>query len=108
MEANDMKALREALEKIVSNIEMRASVFDVFSIIDRKTFLDAKSALAAPQRNCEVGTPEEQNNRFREFCEKYPFCKGCKMPGRKPLSGIGGMKCALTWAQMPYNDGGVK
>lgn len=39
--------LREALEELVSNIEMRASAFGIFSIIDRKTFFDAKGALAA-------------------------------------------------------------
>lgn len=60
------------------------------------------AALAAPARNCDVGTAEEQNNRFRKFCGKQPFCEGCKMPGRKPLHDIGGMKCALAWAQMPY------
>lgn len=46
-------AIREALEEIVANIETRASAFDIFSIIDRKTFLDAKAALAAPARNCD-------------------------------------------------------
>lgn len=53
MEANDMAAIREALEELVANIEMRASTFDIFAIIDRKTFLDAKTALAKPPRNCD-------------------------------------------------------
>lgn len=43
--SNEAK-LREALDEIVDNIEMRASVSDIFTIIDRKTFLDAKAALA--------------------------------------------------------------
>ena len=52
-EVGNSVAIREALEELVANIETRASVFDIFSVIDRKTFLDAKAALAKPPRNCE-------------------------------------------------------
>jgi len=45
--AVDCAKLRKALDELVANLEMRASAFDVFSIVDRKVFLDAKAALAA-------------------------------------------------------------
>ena len=56
--------LREALEELVANIEMRASVFGIFSIIDRKTFLDAKAALAEPPRNCDVYDAKTAEKEF--------------------------------------------
>ena len=38
--------LREALEELVANIEMRSSTFGFNVIVDTKTYLDAKIALA--------------------------------------------------------------
>ena len=45
--------LREALAELVENIEMRSSTFGLNVIVDTKTYLDAKAALAAPPRNCD-------------------------------------------------------
>jgi len=44
--AVDCAKLREALDELVANLE-KASARDVFSLVDRKVFLDAKAALAA-------------------------------------------------------------
>lgn len=98
----NVAAMREALEDVLEKID-RWRTDGVMEHCQYSQLFDiADSALAAPARNCDVGTAEEQNNRFRKFCGKQPFCEGCKMPGRKPLHDIGGMKCALAWAQMPY------
>lgn len=43
----DVAKLREALEELVANIEMRSSTFGLNVMVDTKTFLDAKAALAA-------------------------------------------------------------
>lgn len=62
-------AMREAMDELVANIEMRASAFGTFSIIDRKTFLDAKAALSAPARNCdrpECATSKAAQNVWRK------------------------------------------
>lgn len=65
-----------------------------------------KAALAAPPRNCDVGSAEEQDQRFRDFCPKYTHggstsdCEGCK------ASGTACFECALVWEQMPYEEGG--
>lgn len=108
MEANNMKAMRDALEELVSNIEMRASAFDIFSIIDRKTFLDAKAALAKPPRNCDVGTPSEQRARFDKFCRSNSWDEidGAHCMSSCPLYHGDCSRCEeLEWAQMPYEEG---
>ena len=46
-------AIRNALEDLVYNIEIRSAAYDIFSIVDKKTWLDAKVALAEPARNCD-------------------------------------------------------
>ena len=46
----------------------------------------AKSALALPRRQCDVGTAEEQAKRYDEFTKRH------WMLGKTPLQ----------WAQMPY------
>ena len=51
-------------------------------------------ALAAPPRNCDKGTPQEQEARWNDYCDDVtrgdcPPSAGCK-------------SCALYWAQMPY------
>ena len=64
-----------------------------------------------PKRNCDVGTPEEQRERFEEFCSKYEtrhegeaYCSK-----RCPLSGCDSIVlCVLTWGQLPYDGKGGK
>lgn len=74
----------------------------------------AKRALAAPPRNCDVGTAEEQSERFENFCLRHigcaeetggRHCVGC--PLEKASRNIT-QKCELYWAQMPYEEGGAK
>jgi hypothetical protein len=81
----------------------------------------AKAALAAPPRNCDVGTVQEQTERFKAFCQSnmqfYKDMFGHDDEGR--LDGwdcredcpVGRMidsgtavadHCQLAWAQMPY------
>ena len=105
MEANNAAALREALEELVANIEMRSSAFGLNVMVDTKTFIDAKSALAKPLRNCDVGTIEEQKKRFSEFCASNadPFEIDKWKCGRQcPL--YGKCKCEFDWLQMPYKE----
>lgn len=58
----------------------------------------AKAALSAPARQCDVGTAEEQNRRFDNFCRGMEKCKTCPcnvMP-----------RCHMVWAQTPYTEEG--
>ena len=70
----------------------------------------ANAALSAPARNCDVGTAEEQDNRFTEVCTANSedgvrgICSETCPFGLDHQSG-----CALAWAQMPYEaqEGGA-
>ena len=61
----------------------------------------AKAALAAPPRNCDAGTAEEQAKRLNEWCNGR-HCTFCRFKGGRPD------ECKLKWAQMPYKEGGAK
>ena len=97
MESNNTKAIREALcEIVLLTVKAGKSIScDVAcGIIASK----AKHALAAPPRNCDVGTAEEQAKRFDAFCGG----KNCLECPRFPDS-----RCEIAWAQMPYEEGGA-
>lgn len=65
----------------------------------------ARAALAEPVRNCDVGTAEEQTERFCLLCNMR--CDGCKCDHRLFKEEDSG-PCAIAWAQMPYEEGGAK
>jgi hypothetical protein len=67
-----------------------------------------QKALDVPPRNCDVGTAEEQAERFEDFCLKHigcaeetggRHCVGCPL---EKASMKTTQKCELYWAQMPY------
>lgn len=69
---------------------------------------EVKAALSLPRRNCDVGTAEEQTERFKDLCRKYrrgpgprANCKGCPIQHESPHVG-----CTFAWAQMPYKKEG--
>ena len=79
----DAAKLREALEELVANIEMRSSTFGLNVMVDTKTYLDAKTALAEPVRNYEVGTAEEQAERWYWRYHVGHLCQSCPLGPRK-------------------------
>lgn len=92
-------AMREALEAAIPI--MRACLFDYYNTTDvKKVVGEMKAALSAPPRNCDVGTAEEQDKRFLEFCTSMDCKRYC------PL--FKADSCELAWAQMPYEEGGAK
>lgn len=99
--------LREALEDarhLLMNID-----FDEDSDLDdmaAPVVQKINEALAEPLRNCDVGTAEEQTERFKDLCRKYrrgpgprANCKGCPIQHESPHVG-----CTFAWAQMPYES----
>lgn len=103
MECNQMK-MREAL----LNIQEYAAAMDVddgnvLAILDA-----CRDALAAPARQCDVGTPEEQAERHKAYCRKHftpdqlgGNCRKCPLKDRR------GWSCQLAWAQTPYAEEGA-
>ena len=66
-----------------------------------------RAALAEPVRNCEVGTAEEQEERFRNYCWNHSS-RDKNMECQCPIDAEGKAGCKLTWSQMPYTEGGAK
>lgn len=101
-------AMREALATV---IKIAAEIRGEYEIADSilkdgwATQLEsiAKAALSIPPRNCDVGTAEEQIERFNEFCDSE-WDSGNANCGNCPLwvSGTIGHNCQIRWAQMPY------
>jgi hypothetical protein len=67
--------------------------------------------LAAPPRNCDVGTAEEQSERFILFCRRnscrgvcYDICNFANVNRRLGWQKIGQSRCFAFWAQMPYEE----
>ena len=89
-------AMREALNDVISIADREFNAFRETAAM--KEMRDkCCSALAAPPRNCDVGTPEEQAKRFALHCDKNPKCKRCQCCGVIPFN-----HCEFVWAQMPY------
>ena len=57
------------------------------------------------KRNCDVGTAEEQAERYGRYCDKFTrdgmHCEACPCCGKIPFG-----KCEFAWAQMPYEGDG--
>ena len=77
---------------------------------DRKTvdewalrLCDIVSAtLAAPPRNCDVGTDEEQSRRYEELCDRHTCGSRCSASGCPMYE----HDCSpFAWGQMPYEEG---
>lgn len=53
-----------------------------------------------PQRNCDVGSVEEQEERFKNFCLSYyehGECWRCPLFKSK-------IRCPIAWGQLPYEE----
>ena len=96
---------REALTKILN----LTNSLDENCAVDPVEIRDiARSALAEPVKNCEVGTAMEQGERFSAYCRAHKHPESECLPC--PLFGQTGGHCELAWAQMPYvkKEGGAE
>ena len=109
MESSNVKAMREALSRILGTVDHLQTRFDMpklayEEIVELKQI--AESALSAPPRNCDVGTSEEQAERFHSFCESNKQCGDVYSCECCQLNSI--EDCELAWSQMPYEEGGAE
>ena len=98
----DCAKLREVLKTV-------KRYFDGYTVNVPEMRRQVDAALAAPPRNCDVGTEEEQQDRFREFCRHYENLGECGI-GRyeaacPAFQGGRNPDCSLWWAQRPYEKG---
>ncbi len=105
-----MTAMMEALEYTVELINQVGTIDDDDPL--EMIFQKCKQALAAP-RNCEIGTAEEQSERFKSFCNSHmygfndPSGHRCKedCPVKMEIDNRSDklcIYCQFVWAQMPY------
>ena len=65
------------------------------------------TALAEPPRNCEVGSVENQAERFCNFCAEHSNTKtGVCDPGCPCFACVDLCYCLCKWGQLPYNTKG--
>lgn len=93
-------AIREALESVVKYLGDIVPTRREIELVK-----SARAALAAPARNCDVGTAEEQAERFEAECKRHDHCTPCpvhrvwgEFKEGKPKS------CQMIWGQMPYEE----
>lgn len=102
METGNVKAISEALESVrnwclnrLVNSSHQVTVEGLLSVVN--------TALAKPPRNCDVGTPEEQAERYEKLCDSHTcgsMCSGSCCP-------LYDYDCSpFAWAQMPYEARG--
>lgn len=68
----------------------------------------AHDALAAPARNCDVGTPKEQAERWYWRYHVGRLCQSCPLGPRRWSEVDVDYMCFSEWLQMPYEEGGEK
>lgn len=61
-----------------------------------------RDVLAAPPRNCDVGTADEQANRFDAFCKSFPACSVCPVHAVWNFEAARSPSCTLYWGQMAF------
>ena len=99
-------AVREALEALVAYWDWNG--YDAMRESRLKDM--ARSALAKPARNCDVGTAEDQSDRFADFCDSHSGCSQCPVKSLWNFANGHKPSCGVLWAQMPYaaEEGGLQ
>lgn len=100
-------AMREALDEILNRIDTWRTDGSMDHWQYSQLFDIADAALAAPARNCDVGTIEEQLESHRLYCIGLCTIHECGYDLEKHDTETC-KKCFAKWAQMPYREGGQK
>lgn len=115
---NKMMVMRRALRDVSRVAEEMTRGTMTGESVDRKT-VDAWAKrlceiisrdLAIPLRQCDVGTAEDQAERFVKHCQSFLNRDGIKACVGCPCCGVVMYwKCELAWAQTPYEakEGGA-
>ena len=104
----NMAAMREALEAARDLLLPQCNGGTAFAKACGETVNKIMDALAAPPRNCDVGTADEQTRRMdAEYCYVQKSCYESPSGRECPLHKAG-VDCRLIWAQMPYKEGEIR
>ena len=95
----------DILNRIPDGVEYDGLIDDVADELCDLRDSHVKPALAAPPRNCDVGTDEEQSRRYEELCDRHTCGSRCSASGCPMYE----HDCSpFAWEQMPYEGGGEK
>ena len=107
--ASNVQKMMEALDKIIAiTTEWQGSI--PFGEV-RKI---AEAARKLPLKNCDIGTADEQSERFRSFCNSHMYgfnapvyrCKD-DCPVKMEIDNRSDklcIYCQFVWAQIPYES----
>lgn len=76
--------------------------------IIRQRLEELREALAAPRRNCDVGTVGEQEARFFAFCKNHDCTANCPVKKKWNFEWGHNPSCGVLFSQMPYEEGDAK
>lgn len=108
-EQGNVAAMRKALIVAKANLDSMGGNalegelnFDAVAMICASMYARIDAALAAPPRNCDVGTADEQADRFKAFCYAHrthanECSKECPFNDTSAVC-----YCQARWAQMPF------
>lgn len=101
-----VQAALNHLENALSITDGRVHFGDIVRIGNARALL--AEALAEPERECDVGTPEEQSERWWKFCNKHFIQSPAKDNCAKcPIRGTN-RHCEFVWGQRRYTKKGEK
>lgn len=104
MEVNNIASIREALEKISEQF-FEGCDGKHYAQLNESAYQRIQAALSAPPRNCDIGTADEQAQRYDKLCEGTE-CVKCPVHALWhhyfEICKNGRVSCGLMWAQMPY------
>lgn len=100
-------AMYDALVKIAHYCDDKNGMDDPYCADGHILSDIARAALAAPPRQCDVGTASEQRSRFEKFCNSHSWeeIDGTHCRSSCPLYHGEASRCEdFEWAQMPYTE----
>jgi len=108
MEASNTEAMREALKSVAAwLLERFGNPADPDHDKAEQFYILITGVLAAPARNCDVGTVEAQVERIVSECKRHAHCTSCPVHAAWGKFRKGKPKlCQLVWAQLPYKERG--
>jgi hypothetical protein len=69
--------------------------------------MNKEAEIGRPLRNCDVGTPEEQEKRLEAFCAKHFNYVDDNHCAKCPIFKNDSLPCVYRFLQTPYKEGGA-
>lgn len=103
----DAAALRQAVIKALTLFQVCTWPSSVSLDGVAEVIHEIDSVLDKPPRQCNMGTPDEQAQRFHDFCAgNSSGINGMCKPTCPCIDCFDKCQCFAKWAQMPYTQGG--